>query len=128
MTARVDAGDGRLRIHRTGVARWIGSSLDVPLAHVVSVGAADPHEVMGWNKGIRLAGIQIPGLRASGIFQNGEQLTWWDVGRSGRAVVITLRDERLTRGVVEVDDPAAVIEELEQVLANATPPAEPTVG
>lgn len=128
MTARVDAADGQLRIHRAGVARWIGSSVDVPLAHVDSVGAADPHEVKRWNKGIRLAGIQIPGLRASGIFRQGEQLTWWDVGRSGKAVVITLRDERLTRVVIEVDDPAAVIEELAQALANAAPPAEPTVA
>ncbi len=109
--------EGRLRIHRTGLARWFGSSVDVPLAHVESVSAADPSEVKQLYKGIRLAGIQIPGLRTSGIYRQGEQLTWWDVGRASDAIVITLHDERLTRAVVEVDKPAAVIRELEQALA-----------
>lgn len=128
MTARVAVGDGRLRIHRTGVARWFGSPVDVPLAHVDSVSSADPHEVKQLNKGIRLAGIQIPGLRTSGIYRRGERLTWWDVGRTGKAIVITFRDERLARAVVEVDDPAAVIRELEQALAAAALPTELTVG
>jgi hypothetical protein len=62
MTARVSMVDGRLRIHRTGIARWLGTSVDVPLAHVRSVDAADHYEVKRWNKGVRLVGIQIPGL------------------------------------------------------------------
>jgi hypothetical protein len=126
VTARVSIGDGRLRIQRTGVARWFGSSVDVPLAHVDSVSAADPHEVKRWNKGIRLAGIQLPGLTTSGIYRQGRQLTWWDVGRGSSAIVVTLHDERLTRVIVEVDDPG-VMRELEQALADAALPTESTV-
>jgi hypothetical protein len=112
-------------IHRTGLARWFGTSVDVPLAHVDSVSAADPHAVRQWNKGVRLAGIQLPGLTTSGIYRHGGQLTWWDVGRGGSALVVTLRDERLARVIVEVGDPA-VRRELERALADAALPIEPT--
>jgi hypothetical protein len=127
VTARVSIEDGRLRIHRTGVARWFGAPVDVPLSHVDSVSAADPHEVKQLNKGIRLAGIQLPGLTTSGIYRHDGQLTWWDVGRGGSALVVTLHDERLTRVIVDVDDPG-VMRELEQALADAALPTEPTVG
>ena len=127
MTARVSIDGGRLRIHRTGVARWFGSSVDVPLAHVDSVSAADPHEVKRWNKGIRLAGIQLPGQMTSGVYRHEGQLTWWDVGRGDSALVVTLHDERLTRVIVEVDDPG-VLRELVQAVADAHHPTEPTVG
>lgn len=66
MTARVSVADGRLRIHRTGVARWLGGWVDVPLAHVRSVDIADQQDVKRWNKGVRLVGFQIPGLMTSG--------------------------------------------------------------
>ena len=124
MTARISIQDGRLRIHRTGVARWFGPSVDVPLPHVTSVSAADPHDV---KTGVRLAGIQLPGLMTSGIYRHGGQLSWWDVGRGSDALVITLRDERLTRVAVEVRNPAAVVQELDQALADAAPPSEATV-
>jgi hypothetical protein len=127
VTASVSIHDGRLRIHRTGVARWFGAPVDVPLTHVDSVRAADPHELKRWNKGIRLAGIQLPGLTTSGIYRHGGQTTWWDVGRGNSALVVTLHDERLTRVIVEVGDPA-VMRELERALADAALSTEPTVG
>jgi hypothetical protein len=127
VTARVSIEDGRLRIRRTGVARWFGVPVDVPLAHIDSVSAADPHEVKRWNKGVRLAGIRLPGLTTCGIYRQGGQTTWWDVGRGNSALVATLHDERLTRVIVEVDEPG-VMRELEQALADAALPTGPTVG
>jgi hypothetical protein len=88
----------------------------VPLAHVRSVDIADQQDVKRWNKGVRLVGIQIPGLMTSGIFRHDGRLTWWDVGRDSRAIAIEFRDERLTRAVIEVDDPAAVLRTLDQAL------------
>ena len=123
MTARISIEDSRLRIHRTGVARWFGTSLDVPLAHVVSVGAAHPQDL---KTGVRLAGIQLPGLMTSGIYRHDGQLTWWDVGRDSDALVITLRDERLARVVIGVGDPTAVRRDLDQALADAAIPPEAT--
>ena len=126
MTARVSVADGRLRIHRTGVARWLGGSVDVPLAHVRSVDAADEQDVKRWHKGVRLVGIQIPGLMTSGIYRHDGQLTWWAVGRDSRAIAIEFRDERLTRAVVEVEDPAAVMRMLDQALQDAVLTPEAT--
>lgn len=77
---------------------------------------AGQKDVKRWNKGVRLVGIQIPGLMSSGIFRHDGRLTWWDVGRDSRAIAIEFRDERLTRAVIEVDDPAAVLRTLDQAL------------
>ena len=117
MTARIAISGRRLAIQRSGVGRWFGRSVDVPLAHVESVIVVDPAEAKRWYKGIRLAGIQIPGLIVSGLFRRDGQLTWWDVGRGDKVIAITLRDERLVRLVIEVADPAAVKRELDEAMA-----------
>ena len=126
MTAHASIEDGRLKVKSLGVARWLGSSVDVPLAHVDSVSAADPDELKSWNKGVRLAGIQLPGV-TSGTYRHDGQLTWWDVGRGGGALVIALHDERLSRVIVELDDPDFK-RQLEQALAGAAQSTEPPVG
>ena len=86
--------------------------------------AADPDELKSWNKGVRLAGIQLPGM-TSGTYRHDGQLTWWDVGSGGGALVIALHDERLSRVIVEVDDPdfRALEQALEQALDRV--PATP---
>jgi hypothetical protein len=117
MTARISISDRRLAIHRAGVGRWFGPSVDLPLAHVESVVVVDPAEAQRWSKGVRLAGIQIPGLVVSGLFRRDRQLTWWDVGRGNNVIAITLRDERLARLVVDVTDAAAVKDAIDQARA-----------
>jgi hypothetical protein len=126
VTAHASIEDGRLKVKSLRVARWLGSSVDVPLAHVDAVSAADPDELKSWNKGVRLAGIQLPGV-TSGTYRHDGQLTWWDVGRGDSAIVIALHDERLSRVIVELDDPAFK-EQLEQALAGAAQSTEPSVG
>jgi len=123
MTARVSVADGRLRIDRSGVARWFGASVDIPLTHIVSVARADPEHVRRWIKGIRLAGIEIPRRLTWGVYRQAGKLTWWDIAPGTDALFITLRDERLDHLVVEVDDPAALMHALETARAHADPPA-----
>ncbi len=125
MTAHASIEDGRLKVKSLGVARWLGSSVDVPLAHIDSVDAADPDELKSWNKGVRLAGIQLPGA-TSGTYRHDGQLTWWDVGHGGGALVIALHDERLSRVIVELDDPDFK-RQLELALAGAAQSTEPPV-
>ena len=108
--------------HTSEVVASFESILPIRYAYQTNSGLAE-----GRNKGIRLAGIQLPGLTTSGIYRHDGQLTWWDVGRGGSALVVTLHDERLTRVIVDVDDPG-VMRELEQALADAALPTEPTVG
>jgi hypothetical protein len=126
MTARVSIADGRLRIDRSGAARWFGASVDVPLSHVVSVARADQQLVRRWNKGIRLAGIEIPRRVAWGVYRQDGKLTWWDIGRGRDALRIMLRDERLDELMVEVEDPAAVMQALDAGRTQLGEPAAST--
>ncbi len=123
MTAHASIENGRLKVRSLGVARWLGSSVDVPIAHVDSVEAANPDELKSWNKGVRLAGIQLPGM-TSGTYRHDGHLTWWDVGSGRSALVIALHDERLSRVIVEVDDPDFQ-RHLEQALTGAARSTEP---
>jgi len=111
--------DERLRVQRSGVGRWLGRPVDVPLGHVSSVAEADPAEARRWSHGIRIAGIQIPGLITSGLFRQDGGLTWWDVRRGRNVVVVTLRDERIAKLVIEVDDPATVTIAVARATAGA---------
>jgi hypothetical protein len=119
MTARVSIRDGRLRIQRSGVGRWLSEPVDVPLSHVVSIGRADPQHVRRLIKGIRLAGIEVPRLLTWGVYRQGGKLTWWDIGRGDGALLFTLRDERLSQLVVEVEEPDAVLRALEAALEKS---------
>ena len=111
--------DERLRVQRSGVGRWLGRPVDVPLGHVSSVAEADPAEVRRWSHGIRIAGIQIPGLITSGLFRQDGRLAWWDVRRGRKVLVVTLPDERITKLVIEVDDPAAITLAVARATAGA---------
>ncbi|HEX7172760.1 MAG TPA: hypothetical protein VF365_09165 [Candidatus Limnocylindria bacterium] len=97
-----------MRVKRLGFARWIGRPVNVPLSHVSSIAKAEPAEARRWSIGIRVAGIHIPGVITSGLFRQDGRLAWWDVRRGREVLVITLRDERIAKLVIEVDDPAAV--------------------
>jgi hypothetical protein len=110
MTARVSIRDDRLSIERSGWTRWVGGSVDVPLTHISSVAVAGP-SARSWFKGIRLAGVQIPGVMTSGLFRQGSDTVWWEVGR-GTPIVISLRDEQLTKVIVEVKTPEATVRAL----------------
>jgi hypothetical protein len=111
--------DRRLRVHRSGVGRWLGRSVDVPVGHVSSIAEAEPAEARRLSPGIRIAGIQIPGLIRSGLFRHDGRLAWWDVRRGPKVLVITLHDERIAKLVIEVDDPAAVTLALARATAGA---------
>jgi hypothetical protein len=88
------------------------------MSHVVSVGRAEPQQVKRWIKGIRLAGIEIPRRLTWGVYRQAGKLTWWDIGRGDAALLITLRDERLSQVVVEVENPSAVLRALEAARAE----------
>ena len=111
--------DGRLRVTRSGVGRWLGRSVDVPLGHVTAISEAAPAAARRWYQGIRVAGIHVPGLITSGLFRQDGRLAWWDVRRGRRVLVITLRDERIAKLVIEVDDPVGVTLTLARAMAGA---------
>ena len=112
MSVRLEVANGRLTIERVGAGRWFGRGIDVALSDVLSAAVADPAEVGRWNKGIRLAGIQIPGVIVAGIFRSRSEMIWWDVGRRRAAVELRLRGDSPSRIVVDAGDPQAVLAKL----------------
>ena len=93
------------------------SRLSIPLAHITDV-AIDPAQITRWWPGIKVAGTNVPGLFAAGMFYK-DGLVFWDVRHPENTVIVSLEHEMYRKLVIEVADPPAVVREL----AAARPPA-----
>lgn len=92
------------------------SHLEIPLEHINDV-RLDPDAARGWFHGLRLGGTQLPGILTAGTFyQFGEGRVFFDVHDPERTVVLELEHERYRQLVIEVADPAAVVEQLRSVM------------
>jgi hypothetical protein len=90
------------------------SQLVIPLANVRGA-TADPG-IIKEPKGLRAPGARIPGIITAGTFHvDGEQV-FWDVHDPTKAVVVELADNRYARLIVEVADPRATVELIEQAI------------
>ena len=89
------------------------SRVMVPLAHVGGVRTTETERLAGW----RLPGTYLPGVITAGSYLKKGQWVFWAVHDQRQAVVIDLRDEFYSRLVVQVPDPAATIELLQETLA-----------
>src|SRR5258708_2576147 len=69
------------------------SRLEIPLAHLTDV-AIDPDQARGWWHGLRLMGINMPGVLAAGTFYSHGELVFWDVHDPANTVIISLAHER----------------------------------
>jgi hypothetical protein len=85
------------------------SSLEIPLAHISEI-RADPAMAHGWWHGLRMPGINIPGVLTAGTFYQDGRRVFWDVHNPENTVVIELKDERYNALIVEVADPKAALE------------------
>ena len=109
--ADVEITDAELVVQVQGFDRVFAlkSEIRVPLEHVI--GAESGQEVAGnWFHGIRAPGTSVPGVIVAGTFYWHGDCAFYDVHHPEKAVAITLRDEKYQRLVVEVDDPARVIQ------------------
>jgi hypothetical protein len=93
------------------------SRLTIPLANVRGA-TADPGMARE-PKGVRVGGAQVPGVITAGSFRQHGERVFWDVRDPARAVVIELKDERFSRLVIEVPDPAATVSLIERNLTAA---------
>lgn len=105
----VEVTGGRLVVRVKGLHKlWaLRSRVEVPLQHVVSA-EVDPEAGRKVWKGFRV-GTHWPGVITAGYFYRDGQWSFWDVSDAGRTVVIQLRNERLSRLVVEVGDPQQTV-------------------
>jgi hypothetical protein len=93
------------------------SRLEIPVSHVTGA-EADPEVALGWWKGLRAAGTYMPGVIAAGTFYQEGEKVFWDVHDPHKTVVIHLRDEKYSRLVIEVDDPPATVEAIQEALSD----------
>jgi hypothetical protein len=112
----------RVRFEVEGWDRlWaLKSQLEIPLAHIRAV-RADPEPARGWWHGVRLPGTQIPGLLTAGSFYQSDGFVFYDVHDPERTVVIELDHEPYQRLVIEVANPADVVDTLRSAIATASP-------
>ena len=114
MTTLSVVGGGRLRVDVLGWHRlWcFRRRLEFPLAHVVAVrpGVAVARAGAPW---LRSPGTHLPGVITAGTCRTvgtvPHRVEFWDVCDADRAVVVDLRNEHLTRLVVEVANPVETV-------------------
>jgi hypothetical protein len=121
MVSVIVQGD-RVRFEVEGWDRlWaLKSQLEIPVAHIRAV-RADPEPARGWWHGARLPGTQIPGLLTAGSFYQSDGFVFYDVHDPERTVVIELDHEHYQRLVIEVANPADVVDTLRSAIATASP-------
>lgn len=86
------------------------SRLDIPRSRVIGA-RHEPEAVRGW-KGWRVPGTHVPGLITAGTFYLDGRRIFWDVRDPSNTVVVDLDDQEYNQLVIEVEDPAAVVEML----------------
>ena len=112
----VSITEGKLTIEVQGWDKlWsLTSRLEIPLEHVVDVRPADDHVA-----GFRALGTCLPGVITAGTFLQEGSWVFWDVHDPAKAIAVDLRDERYSKLIIEVGDPAATINSLQHALAPA---------
>ncbi len=116
MPHRLYVDGDRLVVELSGleVVEALRRRIEVPLSQVESVEAPRPT----WGSlrsevALRLAGTSIPGRVMEGLFAvRGGGLGFYAVRDPSRVVVVRLRGGRLSRLVVDVEDPDAVVAEV----------------
>lgn len=109
--------EGKLTLHVRGADKlWaFKSTLEIPLVHIAGV-RADPGTASGSYHGIRMPGTNLPGVITAGTFYQDGKRVFWDVHHPERTIVINLHDETYNQLIIEVDDPAAAIELIQNAL------------
>ncbi|AGZ38524.1 hypothetical protein [Actinoplanes friuliensis] len=92
------------------------SRITVPLTHVR--GATFDPGIVREPKGLRAPGTHVPGVIVAGTFHADGERVFWDVRDADKAVVIQLDDAEYARLVIEVDDPRAAVDLIEQALVR----------
>lgn len=85
------------------------NKLSIPKDKIIKA-YQDESEFTFW-KGLRMPGTEIPRLITAGTFyKNGRN--FWDVSNKKNAIVITLRDHYFKKLIIEVENPEAVLQQI----------------
>jgi hypothetical protein len=106
-----------LILHMEGMDKvWaLKSQLTIPLKHITGV-RLDEDVVKKWYHGLRMPGTSIPGVITSGTFYQDGKRVFWDIHHPAQAVVLSLAHESYNELVIEVENPAEFVAELQKVV------------
>lgn len=120
---KVEIEDGTLAITLSGIDRFLAfkSRLEVPLAHVegARVGVAPEAEEL-FERSLRLPGAYLPGIAIEGRFYRDGDWLFYAVHSGEHAITIRFKDEDYKAAVIEVDDPAGVVDRIQKSLDAAS--------
>ncbi len=110
-----------LIVHVQGMDRlWaLKSRLEIPLEHVEGA-KADPEIARQWYHGIRTGGTYIPRVITAGTFYKEGERVFWDVHDPEKTIVVRLKDEEYGQLVIEVEDPRAAVEAIQEATNSST--------
>lgn len=91
------------------------SRLDIPLAHVTGA-EVNTDQVSQWWHGLKLVGTGVPGVFAAGTFYYHGEMVFWDVRHPAGTIIVSLDHERYRKLIIEVDDPNAVVAQLQRAI------------
>lgn len=119
---QAEIADGELALRVEGADKiWaFKSELRIPLQHIASA-RVDTEIVHRWWHGIKMPGTAIPGLITAGSFYQHGQRVFWDIHHPREAVVIALHDETYNELVIQVENPEALVAELQAAIAPRRP-------
>lgn len=95
------------------------SHLAIPLGNVSAV-RADPR-ITGekGRTGLKLTGARLGERLIAGSFRQDGKTVFWDVHDAAKAIVLDLHDEHYAQLVVEVEDPAATVAQIQAALGKS---------
>ncbi len=102
--------DGILHLDVQGMDKiWaFKSRLSIPLEHITAV-RMDGEIAKKWWHGIKLPGVNIPGVLTAGTFYQDGKRVFWDIHHPETAVVLSLNHEHYDELVIEVESPEAFV-------------------
>jgi len=89
------------------------SQLSIPLRNITAV-RLDGEIAKKWWHGLKMPGTSIPFVITAGTFYQDGKRVFWDIHHPQEAVVLSLDHETYDELVIEVEDPAAFVREVEE--------------
>ncbi|MCW2780456.1 MAG: hypothetical protein JWR35_905 [Marmoricola sp.] len=113
----VTIDDGRLVVEPQGWDKvWsLRRRLEYPLGHVR--GATYDPGAKHSSKGLKI-GMRLPGYKWAGTFVRGRELTFWNASAAQGVVEVELAGERYARLYLSVEDPRALVDQINEAVAT----------
>jgi hypothetical protein len=115
VTVRVEGGNAIFEVEASHKLWALKSRIELPLTHIKQV-YIDPEPPMGWLDGLNLMGTDLPHYFRAGTFWLHGSWAFFDVRHPEKTIVVELENEHYAKLIVEVEDPQATVQMLQEHL------------